>query len=246
MNMITHERQRRIASCYLLLLITTVPLISLGSAQRRARRSTATSSAQNANSTQPSGETIGTGTVFRTAVREGGDSPPWKKVEVANVFGFKRRPTTGQEVTVVPLGVDLAPITLRILGSKRGYSEGSQPAWWEVDLEPVTERSYFDYTPSAERNAGVPFEVAVLHPAVPQARAVPTSSLRRGDMPSGVPLAVVTGAVDLDADGAADVLLTSYCCDRPTKPAADCDYQCSSTYRKMNGAWKVVDTSKPL
>lgn len=153
---------------------------------------------------------------------------------------------TGQEVTVVPLGVDLAPVTLRIRGSKRGYSEGSQPAEWEVDLEPVTERSYFDHTPRADRNAGVPFEVAVIYPAVASARAIPTRSLRRGDLPPGVPVAVVTGAIDLDADGAADVVLTSYCCDRPTKPAADCDYQCSSTYRKTNGVWKLVDSSKPL
>ncbi|HEX6175811.1 MAG TPA: hypothetical protein VF089_17500, partial [Candidatus Binatia bacterium] len=71
----------------------------------------------------PRTQTIGEGVVWRISDNKGehGDSlPPWKEVQITNVFGFKKRPTVGEKVTVVPLDVNIAPIDLRIIETKRG------------------------------------------------------------------------------------------------------------------------------
>ncbi|HYO91386.1 MAG TPA: hypothetical protein VEQ40_07105, partial [Pyrinomonadaceae bacterium] len=151
----------------LLLLITMLAVLSLSCAQDATKPPAASTPAQtNAAPPAPSPapektkrplgkpipmptiQTIGEGSVWRSSEQKdqhGIHLPPWKKVEIANVFGFKKEPVVGSEVTVVPVGVDIAPFNLKIIETKRGAICGeNDPPWWEVELEPVTQKEFFE------------------------------------------------------------------------------------------------------
>ena len=66
--------------------------------------------------------TIGEATVWRTSDNKdqnGNQLPPWKEVQVTNVFGFKRAPKVGARVTVIPLEVAIPLLELSILKIKK-------------------------------------------------------------------------------------------------------------------------------
>jgi hypothetical protein len=198
----------------------------------------------------PETQAVGLGVVWRTSEKKdahGMHLPPWKEVKVANVFGFKRRPVLGSKVTVIPLGAGVPPLDLRIVKAveKEDACDESLPNWWEVELEPIKLREFFDAEPLARRAAEFPFDVAVLYPAVKGARQIDKSRLVKSELPKGVALDTVTAALDLTDDGKPDVLFVEYCCGDEKRPADDCDYTCGKTYMKSGNSWKLVDTSAP-
>jgi hypothetical protein len=198
----------------------------------------------------PRTQTIGEGVVWRISDNKGGHDDsrsPWKEVQVTNVFGFKKRPTVGERVTVVPLDVNIAPINLRIIGTKRGATCGEldSSVWWEVELEPVKQKDFFEISSVPKRREEVPFDVGVIYPAVKFARQVKGNKLTKEMLPNGVAINTVKGAIDLTNDGIPDVLLVEYCCGSPKKVAEECNYTCGKTFKKVRGTWKLVDTSAP-
>lgn len=194
-------------------------------------------------------QTIGTGGVWRGSDNKdqhGNALPPWKQVTVKNVFGFKQKPVIGSKVTIIPLDVNIAPRDVAILKIKKGASCGeSNRAWWEVELEPIKQKEYFEMTPIANRRAEVPFDVAIIYPTVKTARQLSRNDLKQSMLPKGVSLDTVKAAIDLTSDGIPDVLIVEYCCGDVSKAAGECDYTCGKTFRKVRNSWKLIDTSAP-
>jgi hypothetical protein len=195
-------------------------------------------------------QSIGEGDVWRRSDVKGvhGENlPPWKEVQVVNVFGFKKRPATGEEVTIIPLDVNIAPINLRIVETKRGATCGGSDSqvWWEVELEPVKQKAFFEISSLPERREEYPFDVCVIYPAVRFSRQIKGNRLTKSMLPKGVAIRTVKGAIDLTNDGTPDVLIIDYCCGNPNKVAEECSYSCGKTYRKIGNVWKLVDTSAP-
>ena len=201
------------------------------------------------NVRMPQTQTIGEGVVWRVSDNKAGSDfvPPWKEVQITNIFGFKRRPTVGEKVTVVPLDVDIAPIDLRITETKRGATCGEldSTVWWEVELELVRQSDFFQISSIPKRREEVPFDVAVIYPAVKFARQIKRDKLTKNLLPPMVAINTVKGAIDLTNDRMPDVLLVEYCCGSAKKASDQCDYTCGKTFKKVKGTWKLIDTSAP-
>ena len=199
--------------------------------------------------TMPGIQTIARGAVWRVSDNKdqhGNDLPPWKEVAVKNVFGFKQRPVIGRKVTIIPLDVNIAARELTIRKIQKGAScNGSQGAWWEVELEPITQKEYFEIIPGSNRRAEVPFDVAIIYPAVKSARQLLRNDLTQNMLPRGTSLETVKAALDLTSDGIPDVLIVEHCCGDTSKAAGECDYTCGKTFRKVRNSWKLIDTSAP-
>jgi hypothetical protein len=201
----------------------------------------------------PQVQTIGEGQVWRTSDKKDKDGrfiPPWKDVTIANVFGFKKKPVVGNTVTIVPLDVRLAPIDLKIVETKAGVNcdgeTNSKNGWWEVELEPITDKRFFEIAPQPNRAEEIPFDVGVIYPSVKSAHQLTRDMLSKNMLPKGINLNIVKAAIDLTNDEIPDVLLVEYCCLNPKKPAGGaCDHTCGKTYKKVRNVWKLVDTSTP-
>ena len=191
-------------------------------------------------------QTVGDAIVWRISDNKdehGGYLPPWKEVQITNIFGFRKKPVINSKVTIVPLDVDVAPMDLKITGIKEREACGSH--WWDVELETVKAKLFFDTAALPNRTQEFPFDVGVIYPAVSSARQIRKGALRASMLPKGVSLNTVKGAIDLTGDGIPDALLVAYCCRDPQKPARECDYSCSKTFRKMGNVWRLVNTSSP-
>ena len=185
--------------------------------------------------------------VSRSSARSDADGnplPPWTKVELSTVE-FKTRPAAGSRVTVVPLGVPLAAMELKILKVTREMNECTAENFWRADLEPLTRRDRLAAAPLRDRRPEYPFDALVIYPAVKTYRLLNTAALAPRTLPRGVTPKAVRAAVDLDGDDQPELLYVAYCCDSPTKPLAQCDYQCSKTYLKTRNAWKLTATHEP-
>jgi hypothetical protein len=198
----------------------------------------------------PEIQTIGEGVVWRISENRGEHGsvlPPWREVRVTNIFEFKRRPAAGEKVTIIPLEADLPPLDLRIIKAekKENTCDERLPGWWEVELEPIKLRGFFEVTPAPNRAAEYPFDVAVIYPAVKVARQMKRAQLTGGTIPKGVSISTVKAAIDLTDDRKPDVVIVEYCCGDPKKPAGECDYTCGKIFMKQRNAWKLVRTSAP-
>jgi hypothetical protein len=198
----------------------------------------------------PNIQTIGEGVVWRISENKdehGSFLPPWKEIRITNIFEFKRRPAIGNKVTVIPLAVDIPPLDLRILKAeeKENACDESMPDWWEVELEPIKLKEFFEIAPILNRAAEYPFDVAIIYPAVKVARQMKKDQLTRAMLPKGVSINTVKAAIDLTGDRKPEVVIVEYCCGRMKKPADECDYTCGKTFKRLRNAWKLVDTSAP-
>ena len=185
--------------------------------------------------------------VFRSSARSDADGnplPPWTKVELSTVE-FKTRPAAGSRVTVVPLGVPLASLELKINKVTREMNECTAESFWRADLEPLTRRDLLDAAPLPDRRPETPFDALVIYPAVKTYRLLKPAALAPRALPRGVTPAAVRAALDLTGDDDPELLYVAYCCDPPTKPLAQCDYQCSKTYLKTRTTWKLTATHEP-
>jgi hypothetical protein len=166
---------------------------------------------------------------------------------IDKIFDFKKRPITGGAVTVIPLGFDISPLTLRIVKAKKTKDPCDEhlPPQWEIALEPIRQQEFFEVSPPSDRSAEFPFDVVVLYPAVKAARLLKNDQLDLKTLPRGVVLKIVKAAIDLDEDNQPDVVLTEYCCLDQTQPLNECEYHCGKTYKKVRNIWKLVDSSSP-
>jgi hypothetical protein len=187
-------------------------------------------------------KTFGQGVVWRYS---DSGAPPWKAIAVVNVFGFRKKPTVGDKVTLVPIDVELAPFELTVFKARKRSDCGK--AWWDLELEVIAaeKKEIADLPAPTGRSAGYAFDVAVIYPAVGSARPVKRERLAAERLPEGVVPEVVKMAVDLDGDDKPEYLVIEHCCDDPKKPALECDTSCGKTFRKTGGSWKVIDSSKP-
>lgn len=196
----------------------------------------------------PAVQTVGEGLVWRRSDNKGEHGnflPPWKEVQITNVFGFKERPIVGEKVTVIPLDVNIPPLELEIMkADKTANACEGLPPYWEVALERVKEKAFSDAAPP-NRSAEYPFDVCVIYPAVKFVSPIKRENLSRSMLPRGVALSTVKAAIDLTGDGRPDVLIVEYCCGNPNRPTADCDYTCGKTFKKIGNEWKLLDRSSP-
>lgn len=192
--------------------------------------------------------TVAHGQISRTSKTEdahGRFKPPWSKVEVANIFSFRKRPKVGDKVTVVPLVAGMKPLTLTVTKTrKRGTCGEGAPFWYEVDLSLVMDPAYFSARPSGDRHGEYPFDVAVLHPAVPGASYVPPRGLDRASLPRSVAPGTVRGAIDLGGDARPDAIYSQFCCQAPGR-STGCEYFCTETWLRGQKGWRRIDKSRP-
>jgi hypothetical protein len=196
----------------------------------------------------PEIQTIAGGSVWRVSDTKNDNGrylPPWKEITIPTL-GFKRRPAVGDRVTVIPLDSGISPLDLRIIKTekKEDACDERLPAYWEVELEPIKLKKFFDFEPNPDRAAEYPFDVVVIYPAVKVARQISKARLTKGVLPGGVSIDTTKAAIDLTNDGKPDVVVIEYCCEG-TKKIDECDYTCGKTFKKVRNSWKLIDTSTP-
>ena len=171
-----------------------------------------------------------------------------KEITITNISPFKKRPVIGDAVSVVTLDSDIPTLSVRILRAKKQTEDPctERPVnWWEIELEPLKERNFFEVTAPAERSAEYPFDVVIIYPAVKFARQVGKDQLKLGMLPKGVFVDTVKAAIDLNDDGAPDLVVLEYCCSDRKKPPEACEYTCGKTFKKVRNTWKLIDTFAP-
>ena len=197
----------------------------------------------------PQVQSVGEGVVWRisdTKGEHGNFLPPWKEIQITNISGFDKKPVVGEKVTVIPLDVDIAAFELSIVKTeKRAGCDEQSAAWWEVELEPIKQKVFFDIAPGPNRSEEYPFDVCVIYPATRFANQLKREGLAKNLLPNAVTMKTVKAAIDLTNDGKPDVLVVAYCCGDPRKSAEDCDYTCSKTFKKIRNTWKLINTSSP-
>jgi hypothetical protein len=177
------------------------------------------------------------------------DDPHSRELQLSNVV-FKTPPKPGGKVTILALSSTLPALTARITKAKLSENPCSEslPKQWEIEFEPLTQAAYVDAVfavPGRIEGSYAPFQVAVLYPANPQARALNRGLLEAADLPAGTLLQNVVMALDLNGDEKPDLIATEYCCDRPKQSRAQCDLTCGKTYLRTAGQWKQIDASTP-
>ncbi|MEE8526523.1 MAG: hypothetical protein V3T72_21520, partial [Thermoanaerobaculia bacterium] len=180
------------------------------------------------------GYAISHGTIFHyTPSLSPGDVPPTaqqqrERVEVSGVF-FGREPETGSRALVLPYPGGEA-VRLRI--AQAALVPGAPPpALWFVELEEASHTSLKDLQAvDPGRRPEYPRDAVVIWP-VP-AGAVALVDAANQELPPGVRAPVVRTAVDLTADGSADLLVVEFCCgDRSRRN--ECDYHCGETWQRL-------------
>ena len=195
--------------------------------------------------------TLSEGVVWRKSDNRnphGGFLPPWTEVSITNLFGFKRKPVIGDLVTVVPIGADIPAFELRILNAKPTENPCDKRLgnWWEVELDRVNQTAVHQAGAIAGRSPEFPFDVVVIYPSVRFAREIARDQLNRQTLPKRVTVQTVKAAIDVTADRIPDIVVTSYCCQHPTKPPGErCNYTCGKTFGRVGKIWKLFDTSAP-
>ncbi|MEZ4452595.1 MAG: hypothetical protein R3B09_24260 [Nannocystaceae bacterium] len=187
-------------------------------------------------------EILANGSFYRSSAN---DRPPWDQVEVTPVFGFLKQPRKGSPVTGLPVDVVGPPLALKITRTERRAE--SEPTWWEVDLEPVTAREYFDLAAPPDAAPAFLGRVAVLYPALPEAVLLDPASIDPKDLPERLAPRAIAFAVDSSGDRRPDGIEASFCCEDETKSATldACEYTCSRTFLRRRGAWVQVYYSQP-
>jgi hypothetical protein len=205
--------------------------------------------AMGAETTDASHVEVAEGVVWRTSKTTNQHSeflPPWTAVRIVNITGLRTQPRVGAYVTVIPLGVNLSPIELRITKSHtREIRCGGQALpVLDVELEAVQQKEFFEAAPAPDRKPAAPFDVAVLYPRLKSARQTPNEQLTKDMLPKDVPLNTVRAAIDTTGGQRPDIVIVKYCCRDRTR-AAECDLTCLETYRKVRNVWNLIGTSGP-
>lgn len=186
--------------------------------------------------------TIGEGLVLRAESKNLDNQ--WESVEIANIFGFKDQLNNGELVQVIPLREELPSLLLPVVRTKL---RDEYDIWYEVDLELITDSSYWKIESKPDRRPEYPSDVLVVYPPIQNCKLLPTAKLNSSELPQFAPKEIIKGALDFDNDNKPDALVLEFCCkDRKTRENPDCDYTCGETYVKLNGNWIMTGSSQPL
>jgi len=195
---------------------------------------------------------FGTATVVRHSNQQkhGLNVRPWASVTIENVFtvGWKQGPIVGTRMTVIPLGVDVAPISVEIVRAEYAANPCADelPWIWSIELAPVKSGAFFDAKPLRERRNDTLFDVAVVYPEDAMARVVDAHRIGHRNLPPNATPDTVRAAIDLHGDGTTDVVELSFCCDDPRKSTSTgCDHTCTRTYERVRGRWRLIDRGGP-
>lgn len=187
-------------------------------------------------------KTLASGEFYRASVNR---LPPWDSVEVANVFGFLKNPGKST-LTVLPIDVSHRPFNLKIVSLTKRTEE--KPYWWEVELQKVSDKDLYSMPSPQNLSPTSLGRVAVLYPAQKNAKLLAPASIPIADLPKGIAPATVIFAVDSRGDNRPDAIEQSFCCENESLSGllGSCDYNCSRTYLRLSGKWKMVNFSQPL
>jgi hypothetical protein len=191
----------------------------------------------------PEVQSIAEGVIWRISDKKdthGSYLPPWKEVRIANIF-FKLKPSAGSKITVIPLDIGINPFDLKIVKAEKqkfGCDE-SLPEWWEVELEPITRKEFFEVSAPPNRREEVPFDVVVIYPTVKFAHQIKKEQLAKDMVPKGVSINTIKAAIDVTNDQKPDILMAEFCCNDSSK-TEECDYTCGKRFKKVNGRWKLI------
>jgi hypothetical protein len=145
----------------------------------------------------PQVQIVGEGAVWRVSDSKDEDGhylPPWKEIKITNVLDFKQEPIVGEKVTIIPLDVNIAPLGLRVVKAEKqdNACDETMPARWEIELEPIRQRTIVEIASAPGRSLDYPFDVCVIYPAVLFARQVEQHGLTQNMLPKGVAIKTVT------------------------------------------------------
>ena len=189
-----------------------------------------------------------TGLVRRTPVSRspsGEARPPWRLVEITKV-GFHVNPKPGTKVTVVPLTAKAPSFSLSVVDSAQKPACGNpRKPWFSLLLSAVDSAELKAIDPWPYRGEDVPIDVAVLFPEVKGARFIARKKVPQSDIPGGFLQRTVHGAIDLDGDAKADILILQYCWSDPKKIFPECNAVTGRVYRRIKGEWKVIGKPTP-
>ncbi|MCZ6858686.1 MAG: hypothetical protein O7I42_00130 [Alphaproteobacteria bacterium] len=189
-----------------------------------------------------------TGLVRRTPISRspsGEARPPWRLVEITKV-GFKVNPKAGTKVTVVPLTTKAPSFSLSVVDSAQKPACGQpRKPWFSVLLTSVDSPQLKTIDPWPYRGEDVPIDVAVLFPEVRGARFIARKQVPQSDIPGGFLQRTVHGAIDLDGDAKADVLILQYCWSDPKLIFPECNAVTGRVYRRVKGKWKLIGKPTP-
>ena len=189
-----------------------------------------------------------TGLVRRTPVSRspnGEARPPWRLVEITKV-GFKVNPKPGTKVTVVPLSAKAPSFSLSVVDTARQAACGRpRKPWFSLLFSSVDSPQLKAVDPWPYRGEDVPIDVAVLFPEVKGARFIERKNVPPSDIPDGFRQRTVHGAIDLDGDAKADVLILQYCWVDKTKVFPECNAVTGRVYRRVKGKWELIGKPTP-
>lgn len=152
---------------------------------------------------------IGEGTIWRSEKIEGSNN--WDKIRIVNIFGFKKEPKVGDSVQVIPLVENLPTLSLKITKTTpRDDFETGTPDWFEVELEEVTEKVYFEFQGPKERRAEYPGEVAIVYPLIKTSKYLKNIDFDKITLPANVTKSIIKGALDFNNDALPDVLICEF------------------------------------
>jgi hypothetical protein len=186
------------------------------------------------------------GTVDRESAQKGKGGffqPPWTSVKV--FVGLARAISVGDSVTVLPMKQGLPPLQAKATSVQ--FQQGvpdELPDLWLVDID-VDAPAFFSARPDRHRRDDMPFDALVVYPAQTQARLLAAAAVAK-DLPRerGCSKRTLRAAVDLDADGKADVTMFEFCCQKSTSPrtTSPCENTCQATNLRRNGQpWRLVE-----
>jgi hypothetical protein len=176
--------------------------------------------------------------------------PPWKWAALDLSFEKYPSPPPKHEnmVTVIPLGVDISPIELRIIKVCPKEYPIEQKVYHyccEAELEPITQTEFLEYKKDDE----LPFDVLWIYPSVEFSLPISRDKLTDEMLPEGVDRNTVTAAIDLTNDQKPDLLMVQYCvkpapADLPDAPP--CLSMCYKKYvKESEGKWKQIEEFLP-
>lgn len=171
--------------------------------------------------------------------------PPYKNAEIK--IGFYFEPQIGEEITIVPLKVNIEPFQIKIVKATKTKNSActkneKRQYFWAIETEKITKPAILEVKPVDKYNNRMPFSVFAIYPAVKFAKSLNKSSLSKNSLPQNILLENVDSLIDLNNDGSPDLLSVSFCCGEPEKIKAEkCPYVCKKYYKKNNKVWELFE-----
>ncbi len=176
---------------------------------------------------------LGTGLVWRSG----------NVVKIKNIFGFKRKPTAGSDVSVVPYGNGNIPaFKLKVLKSRVAHE--LEHSFVEIELSDVPFNIFKEIKAPNPRVPEFLSNVMIILPTsstIPRLTK-PTSS----DLPKNVLSDIVEVSASLSGNDKLDVLIAKFTCEGRRKVQLDDEMICSEYWQKINDQWVLCNISKPL